>query len=203
MSSKSEEGYLSLIENTQRLQYPGFVNSLLSGPLAEDGRAAVIEFRDGLKPSVKELKTSRALRRYLEQAPPDDVPVRRAFVLEGLPKTSIQILGSKLRVPPSFFAAHWAGHGRYLGNMLNRAPRSYAAENRFLLRFPRLHQAKIKAVEGDETDIVYRMGSRADRPLSHTSLFGDLKGPLASLEQLSFWGLAKGQGWDGESTKPH
>src|SRR5256885_756616 len=107
---QQEKDYWSLIESTQRLYYPGFVDQLSGqeGPLGEEGRAAVIEFQDGAKPSARRLQTSRDLRRYLEKPSPTGAVIGRAFILEGLPRRFVQILGSKLRVSPSFFAAHWA-----------------------------------------------------------------------------------------------
>lgn len=200
LEPQQEKNYFSLLESSQRLQYPGFVDYLCSqcGPTAEAGRAAVIEFQDGAKPLVKRINTSRALRRYLAQTPPNGAVLRRAFVLEGLPKDFLLVLGSNLRVPPSFFATHWAGPGTYMGNLVGRTPRHYDNKDRFILSFQRVHRARIKEMESDELTRIYHEVSDLDRPISHITLFGDFEGPLSSFEQFSFWSTREGQAWDGK-----
>jgi hypothetical protein len=66
---------------------------LLGFARTEEGQAAVIEFWDNAKPSVRNLATSRELTRCLDESHPTDVVRRRVFVLEGLPKNFIQVLG--------------------------------------------------------------------------------------------------------------
>lgn len=199
---EKEDDYWLFVKSTQRRQYPGFVNQLSkqSGLMAEEGQAAVIEFQLGAKPSIINLPTSRALRHYFERTPRPNIAIRRDFILEGLPRKFIQVLGSTLRIPPSFFATHWASHGKYRGSLLNRTPRYYISKNRFLLSFPKLHQAEIKAHDGDDVDPIYHMDSSAHRPLSRVSVFGDLDGPLSSFEQLSYWCTSEGDNWDGKYT---
>lgn len=201
MSNPPEEGYYwSLLESTQQQQYPEFVKHL-SGqvwPMGEEGQAAVIEFQDSARPSVRKLATSTALRRCLSEPHPIDAVRRRAFVLEGLPRNFIQVLGAKLKVPPAFFASHWVGLGGFIGNLLNRTPRHYDSRSRFILTFPKLHRARIKALDGDYRYPFYYMESSVYRPLSRMTVFGDLDGPLSSFERLSFWSTCNGGSWDGK-----
>jgi hypothetical protein len=201
---QEEKDYWSLLESSQRPFYPDFVNRLSTqdGGMAEEGRVAVIEFRDGTGSSIKHFPASRKLRRYLDGGPGGAVH-RRVFVLEGLPRNVVQVLGAKLRVPPSFFAAHWLNPGAYVGNLLNRTPRHHDHRHRCILSFRRLHHTLIEAADGDEDGAtgneIYHMDSSARRPLSRLTVFGDFDGPLASLEQVSIWS-SKGEGnrWDGK-----
>lgn len=160
----------------------------------------MIEFQGEDKPSIQKFTASRNLRRCLEKDAPSGTALRRVFVLEGLPRKFVQVLGSNLRVPPSFFATHWAGHGRYRGSVLNRTPRYFEPRQRFLLSFPKLHQVEIKGLHEDEVDPIYHMDSSVRRPLSRVSVFGDLDGPFSSFEQLSYWCTCKGDSWGGKYT---
>lgn len=201
---EQENEYWSLLISTQRAFYPGFTDQLLRqiGPRQEEGRAAVINFQDGANPSVQQFEKSRALRSYLNSPSsrsPGGPVIRRMFVLEGLPRKFIQVLGSKLRVPPSLFAARWAGPGRYLGNLLKRTPRHYDNRSCFTLIAPKIHQARIEGKASDNEDPVYYMESSVIRQLSCITLFGDITGPLSSFEHLSFWSLCEGQSWEGKS----
>jgi hypothetical protein len=140
--TQKEKDYWSLVESTQRQAYPGFVDQLSAqvGTIGEVGRAAVIEFEDAAKPSVRRFPGSKALRSYLDKpSPANGLVRRRAFVLQGLPRKFIQVLGSRLEVPPSLFAAHWAGPGFYKGILLNRTPRHYDSQNRLVFTSPKLH----------------------------------------------------------------
>lgn len=200
-----EDHYWSLLEFTQRSQYPKFVTFLSEQRLAqqEEGRAAVISFRDGFKPSVNRLPTSDHLRQSLDNAFDPNTVVRRLFILEGLPRKSILILGSRLRVPPSFFSAHWVDPGSFVGNLVNRSPRYHNNPYQFQLSFTKLHRAIIKAKPDDGSEPPYWINSSVPRRLSRRTIFGGLDGPLASFEQVSFWATPPSdscnkQSWDGE-----
>jgi hypothetical protein len=199
--TQEEREYWSLLESTQRQAYPGFVDQLSAqvGTIGEVGRAAVIEFEDGAKPSVRRFHGSRHLRSYLDKpSPANGLVRRRAFVLQGLPRKLIQVLGSRLEVPPSLFAAHWAGPGVYNGILLNRTPRHYDNQNRFIVISPKLHRARINELESDKSEPIYYMVSSIHRQLSRVTVFGDFEGPLLSFERLSFWSVCKGNSWDGK-----
>lgn len=204
-SGRAEEDYYwSLLESTQKHQYPDFVKNLSSqdGPMREEGQAAVIEFQDGAKPSVQKLPTSRVLQSYLNNPRPAGTARRRAFVLEGLPRNFVVALGAKLRAPPAFFASHWASPGQFSGSVLNRTPRHYDSRTRFIMSFPRVHQARIKEPNKNIRDPLYFMESSVSRLLSGITVFGELDGPLSSMEQLSFWSVCNGESWDGKIPDP-
>jgi hypothetical protein len=187
-----------LLESTQQQQHPDFVKHLIGqeGPMREEGKAAIITFEDNAKPLVRKLRNSEVLGRYLNEPQPEGTICRRLFVLEGLPRNHLQVLGAKLKAPPSFFASHWAGLGNFMGYLLNRTPRHYDSQNRFLLIFPKFHQARIKALEGDDSYPFYFTDSSVPRPLSKLTIFGDLDGPLSSFEHISFWSRGNGESWD-------
>ncbi|CAI6087308.1 unnamed protein product [Clonostachys chloroleuca] len=200
-----EAEYWSRLESTQRQWSPGFVRQLSNqvGAEQDEGRAAVIMFQDGAKPSTRVFTKSRDLRRYFTNSPApasSDAPVcRRVFVLEGLPRRFIQLLGSRLLVPPSFFAAHWAHPGKFVGSLLNHTPRHYDNRSRFTLSFPKLHCAKIQGKPGDDVDPVYFMRSSINRQLTRITLFGEFGDHLWSAEKVSFWSAREGESWDGKS----
>ncbi|KAK3297934.1 uncharacterized protein B0H64DRAFT_393421 [Chaetomium fimeti] len=198
-----EAEYWSRLESTQRQWYPGFVKQVSSqlGAEQDEGQVAVITFQDGVKPHVRVFTKSKDLRRYLDSnSPPPSSPnvpeCRRMFVLEGLPKKFIQLLGSRLRVPPSFFAAHWVQPGKFVASLLNQTLRSYDNQTRFTLASPKLHRAKIQGEPGDDADPVYFMQSSITRQLGRDSLFGEFEGPLWSYEIVSFWSACDRGSWD-------
>jgi hypothetical protein len=195
-----EKQYWSLLESTQEHVYPDFVQRLRrqEGPFREEGKAAVMEFWDGatpsIQPSVPPLGSSRALRRVLNKV--SNGSRRRIIVLEGLPRNYIQVIGAKLRVPPDFFAAHWVSPA-FSGNLVNRTPRGYDSKNRFMLSFPKIHQATVAAHPGDGDYPFYYMDSTLRRILSRVTVFRDTDGPMHSSEQVSFWSTSDGDNWDG------
>lgn len=199
-----ETEYWSLLESTQRQWYPGFVRQLSSqvGARRDQGRAAVITFQDGSKPSARTFETSKALHRYFTKSPAPTSPgapaLRQMFVLEGLPRNFVEVLGSRLRIPPSLFAAHWAPLSSFVGSLLNQTPRHYDHRNRFILTLPKMHQVKIQGKESDDADPVYFMQSSINRQLTRTTLFGDFEDPVWSSEKVSFWSTSQGQSWDGK-----
>lgn len=211
-----EDRYWSLLESTQRLQYPKFVAFLTRQQDAEmeEGRAAMINFRNGAKPLISRLHTSDDLRKCLDKPherldqPHESKPVvRRLFILEGLPKDFILALGSRLRVPPSFFSAHWIDSQSFLGNIVNRSPRHHENPYQFQLSFAKLHRARIEAKPSDASEPIYWTNSCIPRRLSRWTIFGDLDGPLTSFEKASFWGTPPSdtsgeRSWDGKCSPP-
>ncbi|KAH6960038.1 hypothetical protein BKA56DRAFT_701449 [Ilyonectria sp. MPI-CAGE-AT-0026] len=196
-----EAEYWSGLESTNQW-YPDFVSQLSKqvGAQQDEGRAAMITFQDGAEPSLRVFKNSKALRRYFTNSPtpisPDAPVCRRVFVLEGLPRRFIQILGSRLRVPPSFFAAHSAQPGKFVGSLLNHTLRHYDNRSRFTLISPKLHQAKIQEKPSNNANPVYFMQSSITRQLARITLFGEFEDPLWSFEKVSFWSVCEGKSWD-------
>ncbi|KAI0973011.1 hypothetical protein F4678DRAFT_471380 [Xylaria arbuscula] len=189
---EQEDEYWSYLVSTQIQIYPGFIKQVSSQVEAgqDEGQVAVIKFQDIARPQYQVYSNPEDLRRYFDTSPrprsPDAPVSRRLFVLEGLPKSFIQLLGSRLGVPPSFFAVHYQNTGKLVGNLLNRTLRDYESQGRFTLTFPRLHSAMIDD-EANDTVPLYFMQSSITRQLHRKNLFGDVKGPLWSFEQVSFW----------------
>jgi len=200
-----EGDYWARMQASQREVCPGLINHLASqtkGREAEEGRAAVVEFQHGsATPAVRELLSSRSLARYLDKTsdtagPSGKLIRRRIFVLEGLPKNFIEVLGLRLKIPPALFTSHWVT-GRYEGAMLNRMPRHYDPTSRCTLRMPRFHRAKVQALSTDIVEPIYHTNTPFRRRLSRATLFGDFDGLLSNTERASFWVGREGESWDG------
>ncbi|KAI0503236.1 hypothetical protein F5B22DRAFT_662181 [Xylaria bambusicola] len=171
-----EDQYWSHLMSTQRPFYPGFIRQMSSQVEGgeDEGQVVVINFQDEAKPQYQIYSRPQDLRGQFDNPPlppsTDAVRSRRLFVLEGLSKSFIQLLGSRLRVPPSFFAAHCPHTGR-------------------------MHSATIDE-KTDEADPVYFNQSSITRQLHRINLFGDVKDPLWSFERVSFWSTREGGSWD-------
>jgi hypothetical protein len=125
--------YRSLINNTRTLEFSGFASNQRQqeGASCEKGRAAALHFSDNGQVSITSFFESSALQCYLDAetndlydgnlSPDKSQPMRRMIVLEDLPRNHVEILGSSLRIHPSFFASHYsdpiktgsAGNGAY------------------------------------------------------------------------------------------
>lgn len=188
-----------MLESSQRGQYPDFISNLSTqtGSFREEGRAAVVEFSDGAKPKVYRVQTSRVLRRYFDEPSGSNPIMRRLFILEGLPRNFIQVLGARLRVPPVFFSAHWAEPGGFLGYLVNRTPRHCDHRNQFSLSFIKMHWVGIRSFPEDSPHPSYEMESSTRRRLNLSTIFGDLSELPTSWEQVSFWCVSNGDSWDG------
>ncbi|KXH34272.1 hypothetical protein CNYM01_01077 [Colletotrichum nymphaeae SA-01] len=198
MSSKAENLYWEFLKSTQSEPYPNFVQYLSQqkSTLRDEGRAAIIHFEDQHKPTVTICHTPTKLGKQLDRSADSRVPVRRLMVLEGLSKQFVQVLGARLRVPPGLFSAHWTATGAFVGNLVNRAPRQYDPQTQFLVSFSKLHPVEIESLP-DNSDPVYLMESGAFSPLSRSTIFGGIDGPLNGPEQVSFWGTRDEEDWQG------
>ncbi|PMD16328.1 hypothetical protein NA56DRAFT_649479 [Hyaloscypha hepaticicola] len=180
MDSSVEERYWKLIKSSQKLSYPGFVDSLERQTLWRRNAGRVAVFCQD-KDSPQEFSTSDDLRRFLNDHPnkPDEA---RIFVLEDLPRSFVEILGSRLRIPPSFFADHWEDPQ---GGITTRGSVDQQDPNRrYMLRWQRLHQKNIVAEKKDGPGL-YLLPSEVSRFVFRTSLFG--KNVTISSEKLSYW----------------
>ncbi|KAK5653830.1 hypothetical protein OQA88_7989 [Cercophora sp. LCS_1] len=203
--------YWARMQTSQREVCPGLISHLASrakGREAEEGRVAVVVFQHGpsgtIPLAVREFLSSRSLARYLNKTLSEDttgplegkIIIRpRIFVLEGLPRNVIDVLGSGLNIPPALFASHWVT-GRCEGAVPNRIPRYYNPTGRYTLRMPRFHRAKVQALGTDVAEPIYRMNTPFRRRLSRATVFGDFDGLLSSTERVSFWARMDGESWD-------
>jgi hypothetical protein len=174
-----ETKYWSLIKS-QEQSYPGFVKRLENQTewRQKSGRIAI--FCDSEKRTIKRFGTSDGLRKFLdgnENKPGEP----RIFLLEDLSKSFVEILGSRLRIPPSFFADHWEDQD---GNFTRWTLRHQDPHRRYMLRWRRLHE---KSVEGDGPLDPYVIPGEVARIVSSKGLFGDTVGPMTSREKLSYW----------------
>ncbi|KAF4461192.1 hypothetical protein FALBO_12018 [Fusarium albosuccineum] len=200
---KTEDQYWLRLYSTQRQWHPGVVSQLSSqdGVKGHEGRVALIKFQNDAKPSVEVFTNLEKLRRHFTDPVSPHAPTcSRMFVLEGLPRNFIHLLGSRLKVPPSFFAEHWVKPGEFVGSLLNHTPRYYNNHSRFTLAFPKLHWAQIKQKPGERKDPTYLAESSIYTELNYITLFGECKDPLWSFENMSFWRAGKDadERWDGK-----
>jgi len=70
----------------------------------------MLTFAPGQPASAVNFSGSKELTAYLDSTHSiGSLEIRRRlFILEGLPRNYIEALGSRLKVPPAFFAAQWA-----------------------------------------------------------------------------------------------
>lgn len=194
-----EDRYWSLVDSTQKHHYPDFVRHLSEqqAVLGEDGRAAIISFLNDATASIRVVNSSAKLRECLESSDESHTTMRRLVILEGLPKSFVQVLGVKFRVPPNFFSAHWTTPGSFLGTLVNRTPRHYDHQHRFHLSFTKLYQAQIESQPKDSIEPFYSLVSSIPRIVSRYTIFGEADGPLMGKEHVSFWGSPRDGGWEG------
>lgn len=102
--------YMELIQGQAQPYFPEFAASVADQSPAERewGRCAMADFTID-QCQVSHFADSSELNDVLaeESASNTNPPRRRLFILEDLPCNHILALGSKLRIPPSFFAGHW------------------------------------------------------------------------------------------------
>jgi hypothetical protein len=194
MNDRTMEEYWSLIKSTQEVTYPGFVQQLEHQSLAQQnsGRAAVFEFGDKPEPFPKIFFQFEALRDFLDNFR-NGAEVRCVIVLEDLPRSFVEVLGSRLRIPPSFFGDHWVNPD---SPFTRRTLRHQDPRRRFMLKWRKLHRATIVGQKEDGLD-TYLISSTASRTVTGTSL-GVSDGVTASSEKLSFWSAGSdGNSWPG------
>ena len=189
-----EDAYWSLIDSTQGISYQGFVDKLRSQPKSDQvlGRAAIFESRREEPPFYKKFRQSKDLGDFLDKHP--NGFVRRVIVLEDLPRNFIEVLGSRLRIPPSFFGDHWEDPEM---PFKRRTLRHQDPCRRFMLNWRKLHRQSIITSEDDGLN-TYAMVADVARTVSRTSLFGDPNGVTTSGEKLSFWSVGSyNSSWTG------
>jgi len=205
--------YQSLIQNTRTLEFSAFATNQRQQDAAarQKGRAAAIHFLSNGQVSITAFSDSSALQTYLDAGDnagmlpgslPTDVhqPVRRMIILEDLSKDYVEILGSRLRIHPSFFAAHYsdpiktgsAGKGLILGQ---------SSRDSFVLQSPQLHYMVIEDQMLDGGGLLYRANPNMRRnilkglkesPTDLAACFGEL------WNVVSFWSReAEDGGWTG------
>ncbi|KAH7402963.1 hypothetical protein BKA66DRAFT_436341, partial [Pyrenochaeta sp. MPI-SDFR-AT-0127] len=184
----SRQAYFDLLNSHLYWLFPEFVRNLQSqSPHAREmSRTAVLEYKDTSQCEQMVFKGSKELQYYLERSASDKTrpPQQRLFLLEDLSLNSIEVLGSQLRIPPSFFGAHWADPTTPTFNYRN--PFCRYSKDGFIIRYPSTQPLHISAPPGQQNTI-YRFNSNVNR---HVHSY-DPKGPIIdqpkSYHALSFW----------------
>lgn len=154
----------------------------------EQGRCAVTEVLDGGQPRSREFDTSKSVRQYLDD--PDTVlssaiknPVKgRLFLLEDLPRNYILALGSRLNVPPSFFAGHYDDPATSTFN--HRSPFRRCAPLQFRLRYATSNRVEVDVATHND---VYTFDTNVFRYLHVYNPNGIVYDEPRSHHNLSFW----------------
>lgn len=200
------EAYNELIETQLPLLFPDFFRNLQAQtPFErEKGRVAVLEYIDDEEPERDILKSSQALQNHFEEniAPTttkEDGKItpsrKRLFILEDLGLNYLQILGSNLLIPPSFFAAHSADPATPEFN--HRNPFRRFSEHTFVIRYASTQPVRIDA-DPSVHGTVFKCAFNVNR---HVYCY-DPKGPIfdqpKSYHALSFWtsGVRGDGSWD-------
>ncbi|KAH8724831.1 hypothetical protein GQ44DRAFT_739954 [Phaeosphaeriaceae sp. PMI808] len=112
--SEDELEYMSLIQHQIQPFYPKFSVAIAeqTASLREQGRCTMVDFTPDGQHITTFANSEELVNSFTDTQPPpyhvlDQLPRRRLFILEDLPCNHILALGSRLRVPPSFFAGHW------------------------------------------------------------------------------------------------
>lgn len=196
MHDELTAAYWSLIEDTQETIFPDFVADLdLQDDIQCDrGRVAVFEFREGGITDTQEFSTSEALKAYLDESA-NSLPhatssgygtakLHRLFMLEDLARDKVKLLGSRLRIPPSFFAAHWSKPSKQKGIV----DRNFLPHNRH--RFSRFMVPQVHRVIRDDGGDKYQLGLYKD-PNSNVQrrlqLLDERSSWVTSKHQVSYW----------------
>lgn len=148
--------YWSLIENTQEKDFPKFVQAmrLQDDTQRERGRSMVFEFGDVT--NATSFGSSEELKTYLDKKAKEcstDEGFRSLFFLENLGRNYVEILGSRLSIPPSFFRAHWTDPESIIDQYSLSQP--YPEYHR--LKYPQLHRLILSAENED-----YQLGPYSD-----------------------------------------
>ncbi|KAI4594749.1 hypothetical protein KJ359_007552 [Pestalotiopsis sp. 9143b] len=198
-----ESEYLRLIEHQSRPFFPNFASALArqSKGDEESGRCAVIELgsQSGKHPIL--FQSSEELRIYLSETPSppeakaEHEPRRRLFILEDLPRNWVSVLGSRLRIPPSFFAGHYDDPGSSTFN--HRNPLERYTPWQFRLRYSDSHRAEVD-IPQRKTSRIYAYNANVFRYLFAYDPDGPLYDEMRSSHILSFWSSAIGAegSWD-------
>ena len=177
--------------------FPRFVRQLRNhrGEKANLGKACVVEFQEEQPSNVTPFDSPEQLHSHLL------IPkaLRRLWLLEDVSLNWITVLGAHLRIPPRFFASHWADPS---GVDFNHRPIfSQNPERCFLLKYPRFQRAMVHGVKGDSRDPVLAVKCNVERyfffssPEDTTYENPDF---ARSYHNLSFWSRKiSDQHWDG------
>lgn len=184
---------MNLIHDQIRPYFPKFSASLVAQTPSEreQGRCAVIEFGKTQKHQVKYFTAAAELEQYLASPKPDSLehtkqsPLRRLFLLEDLPCNFVVTLGSRFRIPPSFFAGHWADPSSSAYN--HRSPFQRCALPHFRLRYATSNRVEVDLPASVPSTEIYELVSRVSRHLVTYIRGGLVYDEAKSHHSMSFW----------------
>jgi hypothetical protein len=126
---------------------------------------------------------------------------RRLFILEDLPREFVELLGSQLRVHPSFFARHCTDLS-FFDTWTDLSCQPKEINQLFLPSMHFMHAPKIVQHPGRDLAELYCANFIVRRILAWPKPFGgwDLRGTIAELEcGISYWASEHdGGSWDGK-----
>ncbi|PMD60955.1 uncharacterized protein K444DRAFT_612232 [Hyaloscypha bicolor E] len=199
----NEREYMGLIQNQIRPLFPNFAAALSRQSLVEReiGRCAVVEFNEGFNQRTSSFGNSAELRHYLLATSVSPAtgcqkqPKRRLFILEDLPRNYILTLGSRLRIPPSFFAGHYDDPASSTFN--HRNPFERHTKSQFRVRYGNSHRAEVD-VPPHKRSSMYAFNTNVCRYLHAYDPKGPLYDEMRSHHILSFWSSPLGMdgSWD-------
>jgi hypothetical protein len=187
--------YMGIIQDRIQPFFPDFAAALSQQSSAERewGRCAAIDFASDDKFQFTTFENSAEIQGYFAEPSriqktslPTDTPSRRLFILEDLPCNHILALGSRLRIPPSFFAGHWDDPASSTFNYRNPLQRCTRSKSEFRLRYATSTRCEVE--DGAQTaGNVYAFYANVRRYLHVYSPGGLLYDEPRSHHQLSFW----------------
>lgn len=203
--SEQELEYMNLIQNQIQPYFPRFAAALAEqSPLErEEGRCAVVDFTGQQGRQINSFSIATELDQYLvDSSPPpyssgDSLPRRRLFILEDLPCNYILALGSRLRIPPSFFAGHWEDPATSTFN--HRSPFQKCSLPHFRLRYGTSNRVEIDPPDSSNNNVgVLAFNTRVCRYLHMYNRNGLLYDEARSHHALSFWSssVCEDGSWD-------
>lgn len=194
---------MDLIQNQIQPFFPNFSAALARQSIIEreNGRCAVVEFNQEFGQRISSFGSSVELRHYLLVTSPSPAvssqhqPQRRLFILEDLPHNYILTLGSRLRIPPSFFAGHYDDPASSTFN--HRNPFERHTKSQFRLRYGTSHRAEVD-VPRHKSSNIYAFNTNVCRYLHAYDPKGLLYDEMRSHHILSFWSspLRTDGSWD-------
>ncbi|KAH7398590.1 hypothetical protein BKA66DRAFT_437634 [Pyrenochaeta sp. MPI-SDFR-AT-0127] len=205
--SEQELEYMSLIQHQIQPYFPRFAAALAEqSPLErEESRCAVIDFTEPRQRQITSFTTAAELDLYLgESVPPpyettSRPPRRRLFILEDLPCNHILALGSRLRIPPSYFAGHFEDPASSSFN--HRSPFQRHSLKHLRLRYATSNRVEVDAVAQASSSSgmgVFVFNTRVCRYLHTYNRNGLIYDEARSHHALSFWSSTVGDdgSWD-------
>ncbi|KAF2788084.1 hypothetical protein K505DRAFT_256295 [Melanomma pulvis-pyrius CBS 109.77] len=187
--------YEKLIQEQIQPYFPKFAAAISQQSPAERewGRCAAVDFASEASPHVTTFENSADVQSYFTEAlstqaseSPNSQPRRRLFILEDLPCNHILALGSRLRIPPSFFAGHWDDPASSTFNHRNPFQRSTKSKPQFRLRYATSNRFEVLG-SAHTTGNVYGFNTNVCRYLHVYNPSGLLYDEPRSHHTMSFW----------------